>query len=88
MKVEPNTWNQIQRRIKDRWNKLSDADLVAVGGMRENLVAKVQSVYGLRREDADREVRDFERGIDSDAERAATDRAGASSVAGEEMVEE
>ena len=83
MKVEPNTWNQIQRRIKDRWNKLTDADLVAVGGMRENLVAKVETVYGLRREDADREVRDFERGIDGAAERGAS-----SMGADEEVVEE
>lgn len=60
------TWDQIENRwigikgpIQEQWARLSDADLDRIGGKRERLLGKIQELYGVAREDAERQVDRF-----------------------------
>ena len=53
-------WNQFQGQVKQQWGKLTDDDVTRVEGHRDKLVGIVQERYGISKEEADREVRDWE----------------------------
>ncbi|MEO0531705.1 MAG: CsbD family protein [Planctomycetota bacterium] len=53
-------WKQAKGRLQQQWGKLTDDDLATIDGKREELVGKIQSRYGYAREEAERQVRDFE----------------------------
>lgn len=56
-------WKQAKGRIKQQWGKLTDDDLTVAEGHRDYLIGKVQERYGVAREEAEKQVRDFERGF-------------------------
>lgn len=63
-------WRQIRGEIKRRWGRLTDDDLAEIAGRREVLLGKLQELYGLARETAERELeklRDFTVDADSAA---------------------
>ena len=53
-------WKQIKGTLRSRWGKLTDDDWDVVEGNREKLVGKIQERYGLAKDQAEREVHDFE----------------------------
>lgn len=53
-------WHQIKGKIKEKWGKLTDDDLLAVEGRSEQLVGRLQARYGYTKEQAEREVDSFE----------------------------
>lgn len=52
-------WKQLKGKVKEQWGKLTDDDLTAIEGARDQLVGKVQERYGIAREEAERQVREF-----------------------------
>jgi len=54
-------WRQLKGQIKTRWGKLRDDDLDELEGNRDYLVGKVQERYGLAKDQAEKEVREFEK---------------------------
>lgn len=56
-------WKQIKGRAKQQWGKLTDDDLDYAEGNRDYLVGRVQERMGIARDEADRQVRDFEHGL-------------------------
>ena len=54
-RVEGN-WKQLKGRAKQQWGKLTDDDLTAANGRREELAGKVQERYGIARDQAARDV--------------------------------
>ena len=52
-------WRQAKGEAKRRWGKLTDDDLDQVEGNQEKLVGKIQERYGLRREEAEKQVNDW-----------------------------
>ncbi len=63
-------WRQIRGEIKRRWGRLTDDDLIEIAGRREVLLGKLQELYGLARETAERELeklREFTLDADSAA---------------------
>jgi uncharacterized protein YjbJ (UPF0337 family) len=48
-------------KIKQRWGKLTDDSLAQIDGKRGELIGKIQEAYGLSRDEADRQVRDWEK---------------------------
>jgi len=58
--IEAN-WKQAVGRVRRRWDKLTDDDLSAVGGRREELSARIQHRYGIASPDADGEIEDWMR---------------------------
>ncbi|MFD0724686.1 CsbD family protein [Lysobacter brunescens] len=57
-------WKQLTGRIKQQWGELTDNDLTAAEGSREYLAGKIQERYGIARDAAMDQVRDFEKRID------------------------
>ena len=65
-------WHQVRDRIKSQWDKLTDDHLETISGRREHLVGKVEECYGIHKEEAERQVSDWEsRNHDVFAETAA-----------------
>ena len=44
-RIEKN-WQQVKQKIKEKWERLSDADLDAINGRRERLEDKIHEHYG------------------------------------------
>lgn len=55
------SWNQTKGAVKEQWGKLTDDDLLEIEGRRDQLVGKIQTRYGITREQAERQVRSWER---------------------------
>ena len=47
--------------MKQQWGKLTDDDLDVIGGRREELLGRIQNAYGMSRDDADRQIREWEK---------------------------
>ena len=54
-------WKQIKGKVKEQWGKLTDDDLDVIAGRRDQLLGRIQQRHGLAREDAERELADWER---------------------------
>lgn len=53
-------WKQLKGRAKEQWARLTDDDLTLINGKRDQLVGRVQERYGIAKEDAERQVKDWE----------------------------
>lgn len=53
-------WTQTKGAIKEQWGKLTDDDLAEIQGRRDQLVGKVQTRYGISREQAEAQVSTWE----------------------------
>ena len=58
-RIEGN-WKQAKGQVKQKWGKLTDDDLTYIEGHRDQLVGRIQERYGIGRDEAEREVRDWE----------------------------
>jgi uncharacterized protein YjbJ (UPF0337 family) len=56
-------WNVVKGKVKDRWGKLTDDDLLRMEGKRDQLVGRIQERYGITKERAMEEVSRFEGGL-------------------------
>ena len=58
-RIEGN-WKQFTGKAKESWGKLTDDDLIVVNGKREQLLGRIQERYGIAKDDAERQVKDWE----------------------------
>lgn len=56
-------WKQLTGTMKEKWGKLTDDDLQVAEGNTEYLAGRVQERYGLAKDEAERQVREFERSL-------------------------
>lgn len=56
-------WKQFSGKVKEKWGKLTDDDLMAVNGKREQLAGKIQECYGIGKDEAEKQLKDFEKNI-------------------------
>lgn len=54
-------WKELKGVVKERWGKLTDDDIDKIAGRRDQLLGHLQKSYGYAKEDAEREVRSFEK---------------------------
>jgi uncharacterized protein YjbJ (UPF0337 family) len=54
-------WGQTKGAVKEQWGKLTDDDLMEIEGRREKLVGKIQTRYGISKEQAESQVSGWER---------------------------
>jgi uncharacterized protein YjbJ (UPF0337 family) len=54
-------WNQIKGKVKEQWGRLTDDDLDVVAGKRDQLCGRIQERHGVARDEAERQVSEFER---------------------------
>ena len=53
------SWEQLKGRVKQQWGKLTDRDLEQIKGHAEELAPKIQQRYGLSKEEAERQAKEF-----------------------------
>jgi len=54
-------WKQATGKAKEQWGKLTDDDLDVVGGKRDQLTGKIQERYGIAKDEAEKQVSDWEK---------------------------
>jgi uncharacterized protein YjbJ (UPF0337 family) len=54
-------WKQFRGKVKEAWGKLTDDQLDVVSGKRDQLIGAIQKGYGIARDEAERQVQQFER---------------------------
>lgn len=54
-------WKQFTGKVKSQWGKLTDDEITEINGKRDQLVGKIQEAYGIGQDEADRQVRDWEK---------------------------
>jgi uncharacterized protein YjbJ (UPF0337 family) len=54
-------WKQLKGKVREEWGKLTDDDLEAIAGKRDQLVGRLQERYGLAKDAAESHIDDFER---------------------------
>jgi uncharacterized protein YjbJ (UPF0337 family) len=52
-------WQQVKGKLKQQWGKLTDDDLTVLEGRQDQLAGKIQERYGIAKEDAERQIREF-----------------------------
>jgi uncharacterized protein YjbJ (UPF0337 family) len=50
------SWKMLQGKAKQKWGKLTDDDLQAIEGKRDELVGRLQMRYGKTRDEVERDV--------------------------------
>lgn len=54
-------WKQIRGKVKTRWGRLTDDDLTVADGSTDYLAGKLQERYGIARDEAKKQIREFDR---------------------------
>lgn len=54
-------WKQFSGTVKVKWNKLTDDEVDQIAGRREILLGKIQEKYGIAKEEAEKQVKDWEK---------------------------
>jgi len=52
-------WKQLSGKAKERWGKLTDDDLTRIAGKKDQLVGVIQERYGIKKEEAQKELDEF-----------------------------
>lgn len=56
-------WKQLKGKVKAQWGNLTDDEIDSIDGRREELLGKVQEAYGVGKDEAERQVNEFERSL-------------------------
>src|SRR5262249_55022799 len=58
-------WKQLKGKVKEKWGQLTDDDLTTIAGKRAQLAGKLQERYGYDKEQADRQLDEFARPLNT-----------------------
>ena len=53
------SWKRLTGRVKENWGKLTDDDLTAINGRRDQLEGKIQERYGIAKDQVRKDVDDW-----------------------------
>jgi uncharacterized protein YjbJ (UPF0337 family) len=54
-------WKQMKGKLKEQWGKLTDDDLDVAAGKRDQLLGRIQERYGIAKEEAETQMKEFEK---------------------------
>ncbi len=58
-------WKELRGSLREKWGQLTDDDLDTIAGRRDKLQGLLQQRYGYTRDEAERQVNDFARDVES-----------------------
>ena len=58
-------WKKLQGQVKEKWGKLTNDHLDVIEGKKEQLVGHIQKEYGISKEEAQKQVDDFDTHYDN-----------------------
>ena len=53
-------WKQIKGQVQQKWGKLTNDDVDVINGKREELSGKIQERYGVAKDEAEKQIKEFE----------------------------
>jgi uncharacterized protein YjbJ (UPF0337 family) len=53
-------WKQMTGSLRAKWGKLTDDDFEQLGGHKDKLVGRIQERYGIQKDEAERQVNEWE----------------------------
>lgn len=56
-------WEHWKERVRERWGRLTDDHLDGIAGNRSQLAGRIQEVYGLSEDEAERQLRNWQRNL-------------------------
>ena len=59
--IAAGNWKQFKGKVKARWGNLTDDHLDVIAGRRVELSGKIQEAYGITKDEAERQIRRFEK---------------------------
>ncbi len=59
-------WTQYRGKVHEKWGKLTNDDLDVIDGKREQFVGRLQERYGILREEAEKQVNEFVKTLDTE----------------------
>jgi len=62
-RIEGN-WKQLKGKTIEQWGKLTDDDFDIIAGRRDQLAGKIQEHYGVAKDEAERQVAEWEKRAD------------------------
>jgi uncharacterized protein YjbJ (UPF0337 family) len=57
-------WKQLKGKARTQWGKLTDDDLEVAAGNRDELIGRIQARYGITKEEAARQVDEWQNAVD------------------------
>jgi uncharacterized protein YjbJ (UPF0337 family) len=52
-------WKQMKGKAKEKWGQLTDDDMDVIAGKRDQLAGKIQSRYGIAKDEAEKQIDDW-----------------------------
>ncbi|WP_280561784.1 MULTISPECIES: CsbD family protein [unclassified Chromohalobacter] len=56
-------WTEVKGKAKASWGEMTDDELDQVAGKRDQLIGKLQTKYGISKEDAEKRADDWARSV-------------------------
>ncbi len=56
-------WKQLKGSVQAKWGKLTDDEYDVIEGNREKLIGRVQENYGIARDEAERQVNEWQKSL-------------------------
>jgi uncharacterized protein YjbJ (UPF0337 family) len=57
-------WKQLKGKVRQQWGKLTDDNLDVINGRREMLAGQLQESYGITRDEAARQIKEWQKSFD------------------------
>jgi uncharacterized protein YjbJ (UPF0337 family) len=57
-------WAQLKGKVREQWGKLTDDQFDRIAGKREQLAGRIVEAYGIAKEDAEIQIKEFEQKVD------------------------
>lgn len=58
-RIEGN-WKQFKGSAKEQWGKLTDDQLDVINGQQEQMAGKIQEIYGITKQEAEKQIADWQ----------------------------
>ena len=58
-RIEGN-WKQLEGKVLEQWGTLTNDELDKIAGRREKLAGSLQNAYGIAKDEAEKQIKDFE----------------------------
>jgi len=60
-------WKQFKGMAHERWGRLTDEELDEIAGRRDALSGRIQELYGIAKDEAERQIRNWESSLKEDS---------------------
>jgi uncharacterized protein YjbJ (UPF0337 family) len=54
-------WKQFKGKVQEKWGELTEDDMDRIAGRRDQSIGRIQERYGVQRQDAEKQVNEWEK---------------------------